>query len=171
MYPLMQQHMSQVLRDCEVLMSYPIGKLFTSDTPSGKEKKHEARCTKLVDSYYSIESKPHQAIRTLLHDMESTLLLFGDTITPELLSQATGRLQAQYEAHKKTIDKACKSEQVLKDYYSVKGNTEDWIGIMFYAVLELIKDYDLHSLKVVYYDAYKDEKLLINNPSEILLGG
>ena len=37
--------------------------------------------------------------------------------------------------------------------------------------LELIKDYDLHSLKVVYYDAYKDEKWLITNPSEILLGG
>ncbi len=56
-------------------------------------------------------------------------------------------------------------------YYSLKDNTDEWIDIMFYAVLELVEDYDLHSLKVVYYDAYKDEKWLINNPSEVLLGG
>ena len=165
MYPLMQQHMSQVLRDCEVLMSYPIGKLFTSDTPSGKEKKHETRCTKLVDSYYSIESRPHQAIRTLLHDMESTLLLFGNTITPRLLMDSLGRLHAQFEAHQKTVNKACKSEKVLVDYYfNVRG------GKMWYAygvnfivnnTTNCTSTHDGTLLKALYYDCYKDEKRII----------
>lgn len=165
MYPNLQALFPSVLRDCEMLMSYPIGKLFTSDTPSGKEKKHEARCTKIVDSFYSIESKQHQAIRNLLHDLESTILLFGDTITPKLLMDSLGRLQAQFEAHQKTINKACKPEKVLVDYYSVKSGGEDWYshGVSFIIMNTNIcnSTHDNALFKALYYDCYKDEKRII----------
>lgn len=165
MYPNLQKSFPIVLRDCEILMSYPIGKIFTSDTPSGKEKKHEARCTKIVDSFYSIESKQHQAIRNLLHDLESTLLLFSDTITPRLLMDSLGRLQAQFESHHKTVNKACKSERVLVEYYSVLKGGEDWFD---YGVCHILKNttifkstYDTTLFKGLYYDCYKDEKRVI----------
>ncbi len=174
MYPNLQKSFPSVLRDCEILMSYPIGKIFTSDTPSGKEKKHEARCTKIVDSFYSIESKQHQAIRNLLHDLESTLLLFSDTITPRLLMDSLGRLQAQFEAHQKTVNKACKSERVLAEYYNVVKGGKDWYeyGVSF-IVMNTNTSTSTHNntlLKALYYDCYKDEKHTINNPTEVLLG-
>ena len=165
MYPNLQKSFPSVLRDCEILMSYPIGKIFTSDTPSGKEKKHEARCTKIVDSFYSIESKQHQAIRNLLHDLESTLLLFSDTITPRLLMDSLGRLQAQFEAHQKTVNKACKSERVLVEYYSVLKGGEDWFD---YGACHIINNtttckstHEANLFKALYYDCYKDEKRII----------
>ncbi|CAH9013568.1 putative coil containing protein [Vibrio phage 277E43-1] len=164
-YPNIERSFPNILRDCEILMSYPIGKLFTSDTPSGKEKKHEARCTKIVDSYYSIESKQHQVIRNLLHDIESTLLLFSDTITPRLLMESLGRLQAQFEAHKKTIDKACKAEKVLVDYYGVVQGYDEWYSqgagfiVLSTAIISCTQDLTLY--KGLYYDSYKDEKRTI----------
>lgn len=165
MYPNIKQEFQIILRDCEILMSYPIGKIFTSDTPSGKEKKHEARCTKIVDSFYSIESKPHQAIRSLLHDIESTLLLFSDTITPEILMTSMGRLQAQYEEHKKVVQKACKPEWVLLNYYSVLRDTSHWYSRTLLSVkvktnAPLYKELD-KKYKELYYNSYKDEKKLI----------
>ena len=165
MYPNLQKSFPSVLRDCDILMSYPIGKIFTSDTPSGKEKKHESRCTKIVDGYYSIESKQHQAIRNLLHDLESTLLLFGDAITPRLLMDSLGRLQAQFEAHQKTVNKACKSERVLVDYYSVVQGAENWYeyGVSFIVnnTTTCNSTHDGNLLKALYYDCYKDEKRII----------
>lgn len=164
-YPNLEKHFPSIVRDCEILMSYPVGKLFTSDTPSGKEKKHEARCTKIVDSYYSIESKQHQAIRNLLHDIESTLLLFSDTITPRLLMSSLGRLQAQIEAHAKTVNKACKPEKVLVEYYNVVKGCKDWYehGVSFIVInTDIISStHDSTLFKGVYYDSYKDEKRLI----------
>lgn len=165
MYPNINQEFQTILRDCEILMSYPIGKIFTSDTPSGKEKKHEERCTNIVDSFYSIESKPHQSIRNLLHDIESTLLLFSDTITSELLINSMGRLQAQYEEHKKVVQKACKLEEVLLNYYSVLQDTSDWYSRVLLSVktktnTSLYKELD-KKYKELYYNSYKDEKRLI----------
>lgn len=168
MYPNLQKSFPSVIRDCEIIMSYPIGKIFTSDTPSGKEKKHESRCTKIVDGYYSIESKQHQAIRNLLHDLESTLLLFGDTITPRLLMDSLGRLQAQIEAHHKTVNKACKPEKVLLEYYSVVQGSENWYGYGVSFIAFTLMNYPTHPstldgdlLKALYYDCYKDEKRII----------
>lgn len=39
MYKSIQEHFPEILESFEVLMSYSVGKIFTSDTPSGKEKK------------------------------------------------------------------------------------------------------------------------------------
>lgn len=161
-YPNLDKHFPELLNSIEHLMSYSIGKLFTCDTPDAKEKKLETRCTKIVDGYYSIESIVHQSIRNLLHDTESTLLLFSDTITPEMLSASLGGLQAEYELHKKHIEKCCKPEKILLDYYSTLIKTDEWQT----GVESFLKSYneqhnskiDVDSCRKVYYDSYKSTK-------------
>lgn len=161
-YPNLEKHFPDILASIDHLMSYPIGKLFTSDTPNAKEKKLEARCTKIVDSYYSIESIVHQCIRNLLHDTESTLLLFSDTITPEMLSASVGSLQAEYEAHKKLVEKCCKPEKILLDYYSDLIKTDTWQTSVESFLLDYNKvnntEINIDDCHKVYYDSYKSTK-------------
>ncbi|AUR92198.1 coil containing protein [Vibrio phage 1.170.O._10N.261.52.C3] len=128
MYQNINKNFPEITESFEVLMSYPIGKIFTSDTPSGKEKKLEQRCTKLVDSYYSIESIRHQRIRSLLHDLDATLLLFGYNGTDLHLLRSVARLEKEYEDYRKLIQKTVKQEKPLVDYYSCLGKVS-WFKV------------------------------------------
>lgn len=160
----MQNLPKEVVTMCEVLMSYPVGKLFTSDTPNKKEKKEESRCEVLVNKYWSIESTTHQVIRNLLHDLDSSLLLMSNEVAVPLLFKSAGQLQARYEAHKRVVETTVKQEPSLKSYYSVlcKG---DWFGVWLQEVTK--KNYehcfesDMLQCKKWYFDSYKEEKLKI----------
>lgn len=157
--------MNEIKRQCEILLSYPIGKLFTEDNPTTKRKKEEARCTKLVDQYWSIEAPVHNRIRELLRDIESTPLLGCNECMVVPLLEASGALEAQYEAHRKTITKNVKSEPALKEYYSVLWNKMELFGTMLCKLFDVSEaasfTLDTSMCKMVYYNSYKAEKVLI----------
>lgn len=154
--------MNHIYNQCDIMMSYPIGKLFTKDNPSPKEKKEEARCIKIVDSFYKIDSGIHQRIRNLLHDIQASLMLMCNTTALEDVFSSSGRLQGQFEAHRKTIISSVKSEIKLKEYYSLLQKA-DWFGTLLVEVLNIAEKHnfevDVQSCKKVYFDAMKDEQV------------
>lgn len=176
MNPLEQSNqliMDAVKTICEGLMSYPIGKLFAKDNPTGKEKKHEQRCTDCVDKFYSFTNPHHAAMREMIRDIDASLLLGHDErVIPQIL-EAAGRLQFHHETHAKLVKASIKPEAVLVKYY------EDFVNSNLYPAFEtLITNYvffkeldqsyvDISWCKQVYFDAYKDEKRKFN--SEVLL--
>ncbi|AGH32139.1 hypothetical protein VPHG_00072 [Vibrio phage 11895-B1] len=150
-----------IYNQCEHLMSYPIGKIFTSDTPTTKEKKSESRCTNIVDKYYKIDSNVHQRIRNLLHDVDSSLLLMCNTVALESCFDSCGRLQAQFEHRRKHIQSLVKPEPQLKQYYETLGKA-DWFGLLLDGVKIIADEYnfevDTVLMKGYYFDALKQEQ-------------
>lgn len=133
--------MQEIIDQCEILISYPIGKIFTSDTPSQKEKKAENRCTKLVDQYYTLDSSVHKRIRMLLNELQSNLLLMCNTTALEDTFETCGRLQTVFDAHSKLIKSTIKTEPALKDYYN-SLQKPDWWGKLVEQVTQVSQKHD-----------------------------
>lgn len=153
--------MQYIYNQCEILMSYPPSHLFTEEsTKIPAVKKAEPRCVKVVDKYYRIDSSVHQCIRNLLHDIRASLMLMCNTTALEDTLTSCGRLQAQFEAHRKTVIDTVKSEPLLKDYYSLLQKA-DWFGTVLVEVLSIAEMYnfevDVQACKKTYFDAMKDE--------------
>ena len=156
--------MDILTKQVDVLLSYPIGKIFTSDTPSSKEKKLEARCVALVNKYYKIDSPLQIAMRATLHELEgSFLLMCNEVAIPHIMAEA-GRLWALMEYYHKLIPTTIKSEAILQDYYK-SLDKKDIFDEVIYQVEEKAKNYgvviDPPQWKSWYYDAYKQHKKFI----------
>lgn len=157
--------MNHINNQCEILMSYAPAQLFTTETTSSpQEKKTEQRCVKLVDTFYRIDSKVHSRIRNLLHELESSLLLICNTVALRDTFEACGRLQARFEHHRKHVQNTVKSEFMLKEYYNVLQKA-DWFGTVLIEVLDKAAKHgfevDIQQCKQYYFDAMKDEQLII----------
>lgn len=110
--------MKTISQQCELLMSYPIVHLFTSDTPSAKEKKAEKRCTDIVDSYYKIDNPVTMYIRNFLHELESSFKLGFNEVYLEEMFRLCGSLDVLYKHHYSKVKDSTKTEPILKEYYS-----------------------------------------------------
>lgn len=133
--------MKAITQQCELLLSYPIGKLFTKDSPSPKEKKLEARCSKIVDSYYKIDNPVHMHLRGFLHELQSSFNLGFNEVYLQQLFYTCGSLQALYESYRKDILSKVKQEPILKEYYSDLQKA-DWFGMMVNIVKGIADKYN-----------------------------
>jgi hypothetical protein len=150
--PLFQWYKTTIKQMC----SYANVVLFTSDSPSAKEKKHEKRCADIIDSFYT--ATIHVLLSEALNNVKTDLLLGRNEVVVKELLTDYGVLQATLEYHIKDVSKKVKPEQVLVEYYKVVGTPEDFFVAAFNDLSKLLPTYvlDIDVCKHVYYDAYKE---------------
>lgn len=157
----MSKLLSYYEQKIEHLTSYTPAILFTSDTPNAKQKKQEARCIKIVDSFYNYTNYTY--LREALRCVQTDFLLGCNRFIEDELLHDVGRLQAILEHLSKQIEQSVKGEPCLKQYYQTKLQDVQF-STVFEELLTLLANnnsginVDTKHMKTVYYNSYKQEK-------------
>ncbi len=152
MAKFLDNELPEIVLEVERAMSYPVDMLFAD----AKKKQYDA-AVRAVDSYYSIMSRSHQEMRSLMHEAEACLILISGVYAYGQLAQAIGQLQAEYQAHMKVIKEATKTNPVLKAYY-FNVEQHNWFDVFFNAYVSVAHKDEIDSAKRVYSDALRLRK-------------
>lgn len=144
------------------LTSYAPVYLFTSDTPNAKEKKSEARLSKIVDSFHNCSN--YAMLREAYLKVYNSFELGFNTMGLDSTLVECGELQAMLEHHAKGVSNKIKPEPVLKDYYKTENIPCADFSKLFEAVIDNMTLHgnkipcDVVKLKTLYYNAYKSKR-------------
>lgn len=145
------------------MCSYANVTLFTSDSPSPKEKKLEKRCADIIDTFYIASN--YVLLYEALNNVKTDLLLgCNDTIIAELMRDYSV-LHATLDHHIKDVTKKVKSEPVLVEYYKVQYVPEDHFQMAYDDLVMLLpnEQLDIAECKKMYYDSFKRQVSLLKD--------
>ena len=146
------------------LTAYASVVLFTSDSPSPKDKKAEVRCNKIINSFYNYSN--YVQLFSSLREVEINYKMGRNEIIINQIITSSAALHAAVQHHSKDVLLKCKSEAVLVSFYSTVENKSDeelW-GICYKDLYTLCRSKGILltaselELKTLYFSVYKECK-------------
>ena len=157
--PLFKWYRSTIRQMC----SYANVTLFTSDSPSAKEKKLERRCADIMDTFYIASN--YVLLYEALNNVKTDLLLGRNDIIIGELMRDYGVLHATLDHHIKDVTKKVKSENVLVGYYKLHSVPTDHFQMAYDDLVMLLpnEQLDIAECKKMYYDSFKQRVSLLKD--------